>query len=775
MVTPNPCGVGQYLLCNFWTTPPPGANRAHTGYTVVVTAPNGTTFTESGNSFVADGTGWFQIVPDAVGNWTFQFTYGGDYYPAGTYINGIVNGTTTPVGFNAGPSTYPESEYAQPASAPLVTVTVTQQYVQEWPNFSPPSYWTTPINLVNRNWYSIAGSWPYAYPDTSTVNYGGPFVTGPTSSHIAWDRQGAVGGLIGGEAGTWSTATGGGTPSLIFEGRAYQTWTEPGLPVSVAACYSIQTGQVFYQIPIGGPTDGAGVTPTQISYQPTVGETVGSEGGISPVLIAISGGFLYNINPFSGAITFNTSIAPLTTGSFYNDMFELSIQTIGTGANTQYRLINWTVQGTSTVFASRIMNNISFPFATIGTADFQNAVGITQGRFEYGNIIGGVIYAVSYINGQVLWNWTGGTSASSSDSGGILTPYNPSSCGIDDGIYACSMENRIWMGWNDLTGKIVWVTPDCGYPLGDLWAYSSCSDGQQLYAFGYEGVFAFNWTNGAIDWIFKDTSVPAETPYAGLVSFNGAGKDINGILYTYNTEHTPTQPITRDWDMWAINTTNGQAIWNVTGQIVPGAVSDGYVTGSDSNDGYMYVFGPGPSATTVSVPQTAITSGAPVIISGTVLDQSPAQPGTACVSDASMTTWMDYLHMQQPIGGLWVNATVTGVPVSINAVDPSGTLVNIGSATSTMSGTYSFTWTPTTAGTWHISATFAGDDSYGSSSAQCASVVVNAPATATPAPATASPLAQAATTTELMTSTLAVGIAIIIAIAIATIVLLRKR
>ena len=83
------------------------------------------------------------------------------------------------------------------------------------------------------------------------------------------------------------------------------------------------------------------------------------------------------------------------------------------------------------------------------------------------------------------------------------------------------------------------------------------------------------------------------------------------------------------------------------------------------------------------------------MIKGTVLDNSPAQPGTPCVSKDSMTTQMEYLHMQHPIDGVDHNATITGVPVSIDAVDPNGNYIHIGDTTTDgYSGTFGFTWTP---------------------------------------------------------------------------------
>src|SRR5271157_106798 len=37
---PNPTGVGQTILINFWTSPAPGGNREHPEYDLIITAPN---------------------------------------------------------------------------------------------------------------------------------------------------------------------------------------------------------------------------------------------------------------------------------------------------------------------------------------------------------------------------------------------------------------------------------------------------------------------------------------------------------------------------------------------------------------------------------------------------------------------------------------------------------------------------------------------------------------------------------------------------------------
>jgi hypothetical protein len=285
----------------------------------------------------------------------------------------------------------------------------------------------------------------------------------------------------------------------------------------------------------------------------------------------------------------------------------------------------------------------------------------------------------------------------------------------------------------------------------------------------YDGVYAFDWDTGDIVWKYTaPTPYEYETPYTdengtGVYSFNGGAIIADGKIYTYNTEHTATQPITRGWSLHCINATTGEGLWNITGSMNPGAIADGYLTAANSYDGYMYVFGKGESESTVTTVQSAITAGTSAIISGTVLDMSSAQEGTPCVSAESMADWMEYLHMQHSIP-----SDVIGVPVSIDAVDPNGNYVHIADVTSDASGTFSYTWTPTISGDYVITATFAGDGSYGSSWAETHATVVDAPV--------ASPTPTQTTITMPPFELYSIGsaIAVIIAIAVA-VLLLRKR
>jgi hypothetical protein len=201
-------------------------------------------------------------------------------------------------------------------------------------------------------------------------------------------------------------------------------------------------------------------------------------------------------------------------------------------------------------------------------------------------------------------------------------------------------------------------------------------------------------------------------------------------------------------------------------------MSDGYTMYQDVYDGIMYVAGRGPSTTTVSAPNTAITSGTAAVITGTVLDQSAASPNTPCVSDSSMGDYMSYIHLQTTWPG-WSMANVTGVPVSIDAVDPNGNFVHIATVTSDATGSYGVTWTPQTPGDYKISASFAGSNAYGASWAETYATVAAPHATSAPTPPTSA--VNAASATDVMTYIAAAAIAIIIAIAIVGVLMLRKK
>ena len=791
---PNPIGVGQPLLVNVWLQPPTHVSRYFKGYVVKLTKPDGTT-TSVGpmDSYLGDTTAWFEYIMDQLGTWKIQFDFPGGFFPAGNY--------TVPGGAYAGGQTLnaPLSIYYKPSTDGPYDIIVQQEPALSYPGSPlPTDYWSRPVSVENREWWPILGN----YPGTGVVagvgrgvslgdwpadtnkymsNYGyTPYVQGPKSAHIVWKRQGADGGLIGGTMGEASWKTGGGGPSIIFNGRCYQSLTKVAktlvngtyydLPTNVWQCYDLQTGQVFWeQTGIGNQA------PSMILYSErevdvVPGETASTE-AIRADLMYVGGGRLITYNAWTGAVNWNFSIAPLTTGTYYASYdwpYFLTVQTLGSGASAQYRLINWTVGGdpsgfTLGKFRLGVAGNVSWPFSSSGVVDYEAGIAVVTSGItpsSVGVAYGQMIMAANIKTGQLLWNISTDTST------GLNGFFSGSTAVADHGKYAVRLNDGHWHCWDLYTGRELWQSELSSWPWGTFGAYGVQSFGGNIISNQYDGVLAYNWTNGKISWWYKDKAeFPYETPFGDNNPwFTGTARIADGVLYTYNTEHSPSQPIMRGLKLHAINITTGEGIWNISGNMSPGGVADGYLTASNSYDGYMYVFGKGKSSTTVTAPQTSVPKGTEVLIQGTVLDQSPAQPGTPCVSRDSMGTYMAYLHMQKAIPS---DVTVTGVPVALLALDAKDAVTTIGTTTSDMSGKFSFAWTPPAEGTYKITATFAGDDSYGSSWGETGLLVGPAPAEVT-IPEQAAPI-------DYTMAIIGTGIAVIIAVAIAAVLMLRKK
>jgi len=125
--------------------------------------------------------------------------------------------------------------------------------------------------------------------------------------------------------------------------------------------------------------------------------------------------------------------------------------------------------------------------------------------------------------------------------------------------------------------------------------------------------------------------------------------------------------------------------------------------------------------------------------------------------------------MQQPADGMWHNFTVTGVPVTLLAISENGDVIDLGTTTSDSSGSFAKSWTPPSEGVYRITATFKGDDSYGSSWAETAVSIGPAP---TPTETTEP---QVVNLPPIETYFIGATAAIIIAVAIVGVLLLKKK
>jgi len=777
-VRPTTVGVGQEILINLWISPAPGAQRQYKNLELIITKPNGATEKIPGiDTYVADGTMWMTWVPDQVGDWIFKVNFPGQYFPAGIYFNGdyyerMEDVPPPPPGVNAYGGNTPVN-HATSVTAPAedslpITVHVQEAMVPSWPEAPPPTdYWTRPVDEIHREWWPYVGSYPWfgpakddpmwniLYPNTNpTYNdaYGFvPWVTGPESAHIVWKRQYTFGGLLGGDQGLTSYLTGSGAvrePQIILAGRGYHSYTKvsENNPASQTywQCYDIRTGEVFWERPLyAGET-----APNLIEYPAGTSEVEGGQvNAVTPLLLSISNGYMRKYNPLTGVMTANVSIAPFTgivigNGAvtannciYYKNGYLLGVQDLGANASTErYRLINWTTAGTSGNFTTRVVSNTTYARSALPNEfliDWNVGIGCNIQSIRQGDIIIAMnITGFNLDTGVQIWNRY------------VNAPQYSGSAQVSDHgkLAVVSSDGRV-LAFDLKTGNDAWQTIQLDEPWDatGFGSYSMASAYGQLYWMAMSGIYAIDWNTGKINWKFEKDAPPFETPYVGregqtVYPFLCAGMCADGKIYVYSNEHTPDSPFFRGLptvcidvftgkEVWSVGIAGGSDLWRRNLQM---AIADGYMT-MGSRDGNMYVFGKGQSETTVSASQVPLTLGQKALITGTVLDLSPAQPGAPCVSKESVAAQMEQYHIGAPVGGVFSGVMMSdgsygdvmmvGIPVSLDVIDPNGNYYNIGVVTSDgYSGTFAFDgWTPKVAGLYTITATFMGDESYGSS------------------------------------------------------------
>jgi outer membrane protein assembly factor BamB len=331
------------------------------------------------------------------------------------------------------------------------------------------------------------------------------------------------------------------------------------------------------------------------------------------------------------------------------------------------------------------------------------------------------------------------------------------------------------------TDKLLWgpIALPGARPYDSLGINAVIANGT-AYVYCYGGdVYAFNLANGDIKWQYHTPSGGFESPYGyySLWIFNSA--TVAGGELFVSEGHMYSPPLYHGCQELALNITNGNVVWgvNLFACTCAPAVVDGVLTTMSCYDNQVYGFGQGPTKTTVVAPDTGVTTGTPVTITGTVMDISAGSQqnavamnfpnGLPAVSDASMSQFMEAVYEQQPMP-----TNITGVPVTLTETDHNGNTYTIGTTTTSSMGTFDFNWTPPIEGNYTIVATFAGSNSYYGSCAETY-VYANAPA-ATAAP-TASPVSGFATTSDLMLGIAVIAIVVIIIGAVIVLLVLRKR
>ncbi len=829
-VTPNPVGVGQELFVNFFLDKAPPTANAQYGdrwhnFKVTVTTPDGITknlpLGKAANSDAVGGS-WATYIPTVAGNYTFKFSFPGQTL---TGENPSRSGTSSPefVG-----------DYFEPSESAPVTVTVQDEKIPYLPMTPlPTGYWQRPIYSENLDWYTLGGNWLGLWQQGnggSSYNASGnfaPYTTGPSSAHIVWTKPVAPGGLIGGEfGGNEYGSSYYQTPQyeckfrgIIINGILYyqqlpgsSTYPAGWVAVDVRTGEEVWTlnktermlcGQVLSYV---SPNQFGGLSylwSTETTRSPNTGSTYGlydamtgkwilnivNASSLSYIMEAPDGTLLgYYVNNTDRTLRMWNSTKCILVGQTPSAYGNVSLESwqwrpvLGSSIPFYYG-IQWAVPLANNISGVPISPTLSINTIGSDILLMRSSEGQSSARWQQGYE---VMAGYDVWTGKLKWGpinitlneWTRLT----------LSP------GMQGKWFEFDHETMSWYGYDINSGTRLWGPSE---PYTSPWGYYVCYPPIAAYGLLYVADFggyvhAYDVNTGVKVWSFSTGSSGYETPYGNypLLHLECVA---DGKVYVTGG-HTYSPPLFRDSKMWCLNATTGEPIWNtsffVDANQATGVIADGYLININGYDNQLYSFGKGLSATTLSTPDIAVPKGTPVLLKGTVTDQSPGQTclgipaaGTPAISDESMTAWMEYMYMQQP-----KPTNATGVKVYLAAYDSNGNFQEIGTTITDVNGKYGITWTPPIEGTYHITATFEGSNSYFSSedTAYLAVITTTSTEPASPAPTTQAPIETPASTITpspainvggASDTALYVGIAavVIIAVIVAVALFLRKR
>jgi len=790
---PNPVGVGQETLIHVGITLAlQSAEMGWEGLSITITRPDGVTETISDIRTDSTGGTGCVYVPPMAGNYTLQAHFPEQNTTTTKQARGVAVGTV-----------------ALASDSEELTLVVQEEPVAIYPAHAlPTEYWTRPIDSQLREWYTISASWLY-----TPRNYYAPYNDdAPETAHILWTTELTTGGLAGGElglVGSGGTSVGMETGDAYegkFGGRVY-VWSAG--PVIIAGklyytsgafdrpkvyhCVDVHTGEELWAKTF---LDNQSIAFGQLFYFQSFNYM-----GTFAYLWVTVGTTWYAFDAFTGNWMFTIENVPSGTtryganGEIYRYTFDLKNGWMamwnmtafgtysGTGAYAGGSWGNCVHLKTLNAAANTTAAKIAWQNWTIPT----DLPGSVQDIFVGDRVIGASItnkevtsWGLSLEEGSEgtllfknTWNapdeWSTGNltiswAAISQGKGGVFVLF--------------AREQRKYYGFSADTGIFLWETEEpedyLNYYVGteQVIAYG------RLISTGVSGItYCYNLTTGELLWKYY-----ANDPYTEILWANNWWTKpmfvTDGKIYIGHMEHSANQPLPRGAPFICLNITTGEEIWRADGlfrQTYWGAraiIGDSTIVTMDTYDLRVYAIGKGPTATTVSAPDTSIEFGESVLVKGTVTDISPGTQDTAiklrfpngvpAVADESMSDWMLYVYKQfeKP-------ADVKGVEVIIEVLDPNGNSYEVARTTSDANGFYSATFTPPVPGKYTVIARFAGSKAYYGSSAETSIIVGEAPAAtveATPAP-------EAPVETYFAIST----IAIIVAIAIVGLLLLRKR
>ncbi len=821
---PNVVGVAQTIFISIGVQPVPPVSSLTAdpqyfwnGMMINVIKPNGQNDTIGPKISDATGSTYAAYVPTQVGNYTFQMFFPGQWmnYSTGTGANQV----------NYTSYYYPSSSLPEQG-----LVQVQQDPVLPYPNNPlPTGYWTVPIYGENKAYSTIADNWlmnGYDYPSRSftIASTFSPYTSAPESPHVLWTTPIEFGGVMGGQFGDRDYYTGLAyeqfySPLYIIQGQIIYTDHGPGSSLTAygTRCLSLYTGQQLWYLAnttfafaqvleIDTPNEHGGLpylwstSGTTWTMWDAFSGSTGQPPRMVCVVANVTSGTAarrgaYTFGPNGEVLAYNIGSVAIPNSTQRNNWMTLWNSTLAIMGPPSPANALWS----PTVSANPIDGNRGIQWnVTLPSTNFALSIMEANGGYVLASNTSGIAltYAQTHMAFPAILNrdasgkypttldalWVANRSI-------YMSSYKFSN--INDGAYAMFDEITSTLYCFDIkTGAQKWAADPLTTPWGVFSGYTIMIAYGKIYQTGYDGTArAYEVRDGTLNWTYYQGSSGFETPYGTWPNYWGMNI-ADGKVYFSNDEHSPDAILWRGGKFIALDAATGQMLFNISGQMHEGAISDGYYTAMNNYDGLAYCYGKGPSKTTVTAPQVVVPKGTGVMITGTVTDQSPGKPNTPAISDADMPAWMEYLYQQKPIP-----THATGVTVTLTAVDPNHNTITIGTVTSDMGGSYGFAWIPQNEGTYQVMATFAGSKSYGDSYATTYLAV--GPATSQPSTSlspTPTPTASASPTpptSPTVTPSLApsgtgnpgvgaevyiaIAAIIIIAIIIAVAVVLRRR
>ncbi|MCW4015909.1 MAG: hypothetical protein NWF06_06020 [Candidatus Bathyarchaeota archaeon] len=777
-ISPSPTGVDQTVFLIFWLhgAPPTasgiGGDRWH-DMTITINTPSGNTETLDGLTTDATGSGYTMYTPTEIGEYEFILDYPGQVLSLYNPYNGVAGSDSDYIGDNFLPSTT------------TVYLTVQEDPIEAIADYPlPTEYWTRPIEGQNTAWASIGSHWLRGAQVGSNMDFWQQVGDAPDSAHIMWTYEMEFGGVVGGVTEIYGVGfySGGAyegrlTNSMIISGKLYFQLPQNHVGGSRGigagfVCIDLQTGETEWI------NEDMGIATSTMKAQLYNYESMNQHGVVGGVIWEVSGTTWIGYDAWTGNNIYNLTNVP-SGYEVYTDNGEI-VRYVIDGENNWLALWNNTCEqqglhgatgtGSSAYQWRPVGKEVDMSNAYSWNVTIPDLPGLASPSIIDvipGDLILGMSTSSSFRD-FLAADYTTVWALSDRDDGtrgqllwiqdypapeGDVSRVIPTASQIDTVNRVFVMNDKetfAWWGYSIDTGDLVWgpvVATETafsyyggGYGAGQVgtMAYGN------LYIQNYGGEIAcINCANGNIEWVYDDTNSGVETPWGNYPTFIAAIAD--GKVYVFNNEHSPNYPLYKGEAMRCVDAYTGDEIWKLTswvgqsggGGVSTSALADGFLVYYNYYDNQVYCIGKGPSQTTVSAPNVGVSLGSSVLISGTVIDTASGTEqteqagrfpnGVPAVSDESMSAWMEYVYMQKPCP-----TNVNGVEVTLDAIDPNGNYISIGTVRSDASGLYSCQWTPEIEGKYTIIATFAGSNSYWGSYAETAIAVDPATATSTP-------------------------------------------